>query len=347
MTPTSTALSTPVTEAEGPAHARRSVTDFGRQQFITWGILPFLLVGCAILFAVLEPRFASGSNMMNIARQLSFLGIVVVGQMLYLITGNYDLSNGATVALTSVCAAMVMTANPGMPAGLAVALGCAVGLAIGLGMGLLNAVLIAWFNLSSFIVTLGTASLATGTALMLSSGTPITGLPEAFTLQFGTALVLGFLPVPVLVFLIVVLGGYVLLSWTKLGRHAYAAGGNAVAAFQSGVNVRRSVLAMIVIGSLLASLVGLLETARLSTGEANVGVQYPLMSIVAAVLGGVALSGGEGRLSGAVMGALFIVVIAVGMDLIRIQSYIQEIALGGLLIVALLVDRLRHRMRRT
>jgi ribose transport system permease protein len=104
-------------------------------------------------------------------------------------------------------------------------------------------------------------------------------------------------------------------------------------------------LSMMVLGSLFAGLVGVMLTARVSTGEANLGIQYPLESIIAAVIGGIALSGGEGRVSGAVMGALFIILLSNGMDLIRVQGYVQDILLGALLIVALLVDRLRVRFR--
>ena len=118
-------------------------------------------------------------------------------------------------------------------------------------------------------------------------------------------------------------------------------------AYQAGVNVSRTLISVMVMGSFLAALVGVMITARVSTGEANIGVQYPMQSIIAAVIGGIALAGGEGRVSGAFMGALFIVLLNNGMDLIRVQGYIQDILLGALLILALLVDRVRTRVRTT
>ncbi|MFE7234885.1 ABC transporter permease [Streptomyces sp. NPDC002405] len=315
-----------------------------RRLFVRWGILPVLLLALIITFAVIEPRFIASANITNVARQLSFLGIVTIGQMLYLITRHYDLSNGACVALSSIVSATVMTSvAPGDP-GTAILLGCLAGMAVGLVVGLVNALLIAVFRISAFMVTLGMASVASGTALMLSGGTPVVGLPREFSRQFGTSMVLG-VPFPTIILLIALGAAYVFLNWTRIGRQAYAVGGNESAAFQSGVNVRRTLLTVMIIGSLLAALVGLMLTARMSTGEANVGVQYPLMSIIAAVLGGVTLDGGEGRVSGVLMGALFLVLLSNGMDLIRVQSYVQQILLGALLVTALLVDRLRKRMR--
>lgn len=317
-----------------------------RRQFIAYGILPLLLVALIVTFAIVEPRFISATNIINVARQVSFLGIIVIGQVLYLITRNYDLSNGGTVALSSiVCATVMVSAAPGNP-GLAILLGCSAALLVGLAVGLANAVLIAVFKVDSFMVTLGTGSAATGVALLIAGGMPVTGLPPEFSRNFGTSSILG-IPFPTVLLILVLVGAYVLLNWTRLGRQAYAVGGNKVAAYQAGVNVKRTLISLMVMGSFLAALVGVMITARVSTGEANIGIQYPLQSIIAAVIGGIALAGGEGRVSGAFMGALFIVLLNNGMDLIRVQGYIQDILLGALLILALLVDRVRTRVRVT
>lgn len=329
-----------------PDRREGALSRFIRRQFVNYGILPLLLIILIVTFAVMEPRFISADNIINVARQVSFLGIIVVGQMFYLITGNYDLSNGGTVALTSVVCATIMVGvmESGGGSGAAMATGVVLSLLIGLVVGVTNGVLIGYYKISSFMVTLGMGSATTGVALLVAGGVPVTGLPSEFTKYFGTSSVAG-IPFPTLVFIIVIVFAYVLLNWTRRGRQAYAAGGNSNAAFQSGVNVGRTILTMMVLGSLLAGIVGVMITARVSTGEANIGIQYPLQSIIAAVIGGIALAGGEGRVSGAVMGAIFIVLLSNGMDLIRVQSYIQDILLGVLLVVALLVDRLRTRFR--
>ncbi|CAG7609767.1 ABC transporter permease [Leucobacter soli] len=329
-----------------PVAQESGLSRFFRSQFVNYGILPILLVVLIVAFAITEPRFVSGENIINVLRQVSFLGIIVVGQMFYLITGNYDLSNGGTVALSSIVCATVMVSMTGSGASPAAAMGAGVLVAVLLGLvvGIVNGVLIGYYKISSFMVTLGMGSATTGVALLIAGGVPVTGLPSEFTKYFGTSSVAG-IPFPTVIFIIVIAFAYVLLNWTRRGRQAYAAGGNPSAAFQSGVNVGRTILIMMVLGSVLAGLVGVMLTARVSTGEANIGVQYPLQSIIAAVIGGIALAGGEGRVSGAVMGALFIVLLSNGMDLIRVQSYIQDILLGALLVIALLVDRLRTRFR--
>ncbi|KOF14396.1 hypothetical protein AC244_27320 [Ensifer adhaerens] len=329
------------------SHSQQAGSDFStffRRQFINYGILPLLLVALILTFAIIEPRFLSYANVMNVTRQVSYLGIIVVAQMLYLVTANYDLSNGATVALSSIGCALVMAATAGGDPATSIALGCLAALGVSLFIGIVNGVLIAVVKVSSFMVTLGMASAAVGVALLVTGGVPVYGLPPEFSRYFGEYAVFG-VPFPAIVFGIVVGAAYVLLNWTKIGRHAFAVGGNERAAFQSGVNVRRTLLCMCISGSVLAGLVGLLLTARMSTGEANVGVEFPMQSIIACVIGGIALSGGEGRVSGAVMGALFIVLLSNGMDLIRVQSYVQDILLGGLLVLAIIVDKLRTRVR--
>lgn len=323
-----------------------AIRHFLRSQFVNYGILPILLLVLIVAFAVTEPRFVSPENIINVVRQVSFIGIIVIGQMFYLITGNYDLSNGGTVALSSVVCATIMVSatESGAAVPQAISAGVVAGIVIGLIVGIVNGVLIGYFKISSFMVTLGVGSAAVGVALLVAGGIPVVGLPGEFTKYFGTSSVAG-IPFPTLVYLLIIVFAYVLLNWTRRGRQAYAVGGNANAAYQSGVNVGRTVLSMMVLGSVFAGLVGVMLTARVSTGEANIGIQYPLESIIAAVIGGIALSGGEGRVSGAVMGALFIILLSNGMDLIRVQGYVQDILLGVLLIVALLVDRLRVRFR--
>jgi ribose/xylose/arabinose/galactoside ABC-type transport system permease subunit len=319
---------------------------FAMRAFLTVGLIPFLLVILIVVFASIEPRFLSSFNILNIGRQATYLMVATMGQMLYLLTRNYDLSNGATIALTSVVTALVMTwSGWGDSTAAAIAGGCLAGVGVGVAVGLVNGAVVSRFNISSFMVTLGMSSVAFGVALLLSSGVPISGLPAPYVQTLGTGRWLG-IPVPLYITLVIGVLFYVLLNWTKLGRHAYAIGGNAKAARVSGVRVGRDMLLLLVIGSALAAIAGVMLTARLSSGEANIGSDFPLQSIAAAVLGGVSLFGGEGRLSGAVIGVLFIVVLNNGMDLIRVESYVQLVVLGALLIVALIVDRARIRLQR-
>ena len=311
------------------------------------GILPILLLLMILFFAVQEPRFYGPANIFNVSRQATYLVIITLGQALVLISGGFDLSVGALVAVTSVVSARWMSnyyaANPESELA-AVLVGALAALVVGLVVGLVNGIGVARFKVSPFIMTLGMASVGSGFALWYTGGTPVSGMPPLFTKQIGTGRFLG-LPVPVY-FAVAAIGlMYFLMNWTKVGRYVYAIGGNTKAAFLSGISVPAYLAAVYVICSLLTALAGFLLTARVSSGEPNLGASFPLESITAAVVGGVSLRGGEGRILGAVLGALFITILTNGMNLIRIESYIQEIAVGVVLIVAVVVDRLRDRYR--
>jgi ribose/xylose/arabinose/galactoside ABC-type transport system permease subunit len=149
--------------------------------------------------------------------------------------------------------------------------------------------------------------------------------------------------VPVWVAAVLVLSTYILVNWTPLGRHFYAVGGNAKAAQLSGINTKKTLFVTYVLVGFLASVGGMLLTARLDTGEANIGASMPLESIAACVIAGVSLRGGLGRVENVVLGALFIGLVQNGMNLARIESYLQTVVLGLLLILAVIADRLRLR----
>jgi ribose/xylose/arabinose/galactoside ABC-type transport system permease subunit len=316
-----------------------------RKSFVEYGVLPLFLIALFIIFGLSTSRFWSGDNIFNISQQVTYLAVATMGQMMYLLSRSYDLSNGSCIALTSIVTCMVMTSDAwGDNVGLAIAAGCAAGIGAGVVVGLINGVVTSVFKISSFIVTLATSSIAFGVALKLTGGLPVTGLPDEFVSGLGTGKVWIF-AVPLIVTVVIGVLFYGLLNWTRFGRHTYAIGGNEEAARAAGVPVVRTRIMVAVTGSTLAAVAGIMLTARISSGEPNLGAQYPLQTIAAAVLGGVSLFGGEGRLLGAVIGALFITVLGVGMDLVNIESFDQQIVFGVLLIMALVVDRARARMQ--
>lgn len=313
--------------------------------FVRLGVLPFLLVIAIVVFSLLSDNFLTGRNLMNVVRQSVYLTIVSMGQMFALLTGGFDLSVGTILALTSVVAAMVMASVYGaMPeaVALAILLGCVAGVIAGTSIGVVNGIGVSVFNVSPFIMTLGMASVGFGIALYLTGGVPVYGMPPAFDDIFGFGMLFG-LPVPVWIAagLIVVL--YVLVNWTRLGRYFYAVGGNLKAANLSGINTRLVLFVTYVLCGLMASIAGILMTARLGTGEANIGASLPLESIAACVIAGVSLRGGVGRLENVVLGALFIGLVQNGMNLARIESYLQIVVLGALLILAVIADQIRLR----
>jgi ribose transport system permease protein len=333
-----------VAAPSAPAVAPPSVAGRFNEVLLRFGLLPILLIVAVVTFAVLEPRFLSAINGTNISRQLSFLLLVTIAQMLVLLTAEIDMSVGANIALTSVVSSMVMVEIGGDGAGVLLA-GVLAGLLVGLVMGLVNGLIVSKFKVPSFIVTIGTASVATGVALLVSKGTPITGLPEVFTGTLGSSDVLG-IPVSFLLAIAVLALVWFLLNWTVLGHYLFAVGGGEDAARLVGVPVLRTKVTAFVLCSVLTSMAGVLLTARVTSGEPTLGQEFVILAIAAAVLGGTSFFGGEGRLGLVAVGALFLVVLSNGMNLIRVPSYTQEVVLGTLLVAAVIIDRLRRRTAR-
>jgi ribose/xylose/arabinose/galactoside ABC-type transport system permease subunit len=330
----------------GPVAESRSVAIWLKLAFVRLGVLPFLLIIAIIVFSLLSDRYLTANNLMNVARQSTYLTMVAMGQMLALLTGGFDLSVGTNLAITSVVGALAMSAlyaaYPDL-AWLAIAGGMLGGFLAGLSIGIVNGIGVAFFNVSPFMMTLGLASIGFGIALYLTGGVPVYGMPEAFGSTFGFGHLFG-LPVPIYVVGALIAAMYVLLNWTRFGRYLYAVGGNIKASRLSGINTRSMLFRAYVLCGALATISGLMLTARLETGEANIGAAMPLESIAACVIGGVSLRGGVGRLSGVVLGAIFIGLVQNGMNLARIDSYLQTVVIGILLILAVMADQLRQRV---
>jgi ribose transport system permease protein len=188
------------------------------------------------------------------------------------------------------------------------------------------------------MMTLGMSSVLFGITLYISGGTPIYGLPKPLGEVFGFGEWMG-LPVPVVVALAVILMTYLLLEWSRFGRHLYATGGNRRAADLSGVRTGRVVVLSFVLSSLMAVLTGLLLTARLGTGEANIGTNLPLESIAACVIAGVSLAGGQGRTLKVLLGTLLIMLVGNGLNLMEVGAYAETMAIGAILIFAMALAR--------
>jgi ribose transport system permease protein len=317
-----------------------------RKLFIKVGVLPFFLFIALVVFTLLSPRFLTGQNLVNVARQSVYLVLVSMGQMLVLISGGFDLSVGTSIALTSVVSALGMVFFAGMfpdMIWLAIALGAIIGFVTALLVGMVNGVGVAYFEVSPFIMTLGVSSVGAGLALFLTGGVPVSGLPFAFGDTFGFGRVFN-IPVPVIIAVICIIIMWVFMSRTRLGTQIYAVGGNIKAAHLSAINTKRTLMISYMICAFIASLTGLLLTARVESGEANLGSSIALESIAACVIAGVSLRGGIGRVENVVLGGFFIVLVQNGMNLAQVSSYMQMVLLGLLLILAVIFDQFRYRM---
>jgi ribose transport system permease protein len=314
--------------------------------FLRVGVLPFFLIAALIVFSLTSSQFLTVQNLTNVARQSVYLVLVSLGQMLVLITGGFDLAVGTAIALTSVVSAITMVAlasiMPDMVA-LVILLAAAAGFGAALLIGCLNGLGIAQFGVSPFIMTLGVQSVGAGVALFLTGGVPVSGLPYEFGNFLGFGRILG-IPVPVLVAVVATVAIWLVMNRTRLGAHIHAVGGNVRAANLSGVNTKKVLFLAYVLCALLASLAGLLLTARVESGETNLGGTIALESIAACVIAGVSLRGGIGRVENVVLGAFFIVLLQNGMNIAQIGSYMQMVLLGSLLVLAVILDQFRYRL---
>jgi ribose transport system permease protein len=316
-----------------------------RRRYEAVGFLPILLVLVVVVLALFVPHFLAVQNIFNVLRSSSYLVILAAGQMLVLIVGGFDLSVGAVVALTSVTSALVMAGlkvTLGGEPGLIIALGVAAGLGCGLAVGLVNGLCVAFLRVSPFMVTLGTASIATGFALLLTNGIPVYGMPTSYVDEFGRGLWFE-LPTAVYLALAVVILVWIMQNFTRIGRYIYAIGGNLQAAIVSGVRARTILILCYVMCSLLASVSGLALTAQIGSGQAVINAQLTLESIAAAVIAGVSLRGGVGRVEMVALGAVFLLILTDAMDLLKIDPRIQTIFLGIIVVVAVAVEELTKR----
>ena len=290
------------------------------------------------------PTFLKRDNLLNIANQIAVIAIMAIGMTMVIITGGIDLSVGSLAALSAVTAARLIRDHAGGVEASTVGMVFACIVAIGLCglLGGLSGTLITLFDIPPFIVTLAMMLVASGLAYLASAGQSIYQIPESFVwLGRGSGL-LG-LPHAVVLMLLLYGAAHVLMSQTVLGRYLYAVGGNREAARLSGVPVRRVLLLAYVVCGLLAGLGGVIMASKLKSGSPTYGNMYELYVIAAVVVGGAALSGGEGKILGTLIGAFIIAVIQNGMNLTNIESYTQKVVLGLVILGAVLVDRVRHR----
>jgi ribose/xylose/arabinose/galactoside ABC-type transport system permease subunit len=317
--------------------------------FATAGPLPFLLLLLVAVVGVLNPVFLSSSNLSSVATQSVYLLLISLAQMLILITGGFDLSVGANVALTSVTSSLVMRSVYGGVdgySGMALVWGLVVALLVGLVVGLVNGIGVAVLKVNAFIVTLATMSVFTGATMLVSGGSEVSGLPRVFTHGVGSGRLWGVVPVPLLMILPIVLALVLVLRRMRYGKSLFAIGSNELAAKVAGTRVGVNLLMAYAIGGVITAYAGWLLTARVSSGQPQLGGELAMQSITAAIIGGASLLGGRGGVGGTVLGVLFIVGLTNGMNLMRMDSNQQNVALGVALVLSVLVSRARDRARR-
>ena len=303
-----------------------------------FGTVIGLAVLCVALW-ILTPHFLTVSNLLNIAEQTSINAIVAVGMTFVILSGGIDLSVGSIVALSGVVLGTAL--QGGQPILVALLLALVVGLACGMA----NGALISWGGLPPFIVTLGTMSIGRGAALLFTEGRPVSGFDASFrVLATGRA---GFIPAPVIAMVLVYLVAHFVLTRTTFGRYVYAIGGNEEATRLSGVAVRFHKTMIYGVSGLMSGAAAVILTARLNSAQPIAGMMYELDAIAATVIGGTSLMGGEGSLAGTLVGALIMGVLRNGLNLLGVSSFLQQIVIGGVIVIAVLLDTVLKRKNRT
>ncbi len=287
--------------------------------------------------------FFSVANLLNIALSVSVIGILGVGMTAVILTGGIDLSVGSGVALTGVVAALAAHAVGGANAsGLTVIPALGAALAVGASGGLFTGATVARLGVPPFLITLALFSIERGLAFVLSSGQSLSSLPPAFE-WLGQGFILG-VPVPIWLTAVVFALGWFVLARTTWGRWVYAVGGNQNAAWLAGIDTRAVITWVYVANGLLVGLAGVVLAARLGAAVPDAGLGYELDVIAAVVVGGTALTGGRGSVLGTLIGATAIAILNNALNLANVDPYLQRIAVGVVILSAVLADRLRHRV---
>jgi ribose transport system permease protein len=312
-----------------------------------------ILAGLVIAFSIVEgTAFLSAENFVTIAEDASELLLLAVGVTFVIITAGIDLSVGSILVLSSVIAAQTMVALSGTPEQVrnyqfpnqevGIPVGIASGLLVGLACGFINGLLVTKLKLTPFIATLGTLGVFLGTAQILSGGTNVPYVPTAVQSEIGTRDLLGFLPVPIAIGLVVVIVAILALHLTQFGRYTYAIGSNAEAARRVGINVDRHLLKVYTLSGFLAGLAGIIDVARFNTASVGAHTLDNLAAISAAVIGGTSLFGGIGTIVGTLVGTFIPAVLRNGFIIAGVQAFWQEVAIGIVLLLAVFIDQRRR-----
>lgn len=301
-------------------------------QLAAAGALIVVFVGLALT----TDNFLTVGNLFNVGVQTTVVAIIAVGATLVIITSGIDLSVGAVAALSGVLGAMLMV-DAGVPPSLAVVAGTGVGALA----GLVNGFLVTRARMAPFIATLGMMTVARGLVMIITDAQSVFGLPDSFRLLGQGAF--GLVPIPIIALVVVALAGGFVLRRTTLGRYAYAIGSNEEAARLSGIRTTRYLTSVYVIAGALAGFAGMIAMSRVNSGQPNYGIGLELDVIAAVVIGGTSLFGGQGTITGTLIGAFLIALIRNGAVLLGINTFYQSVIVGVIIWLAVYWDQYRRR----
>lgn len=311
----------------------------------SWLFLVFILLIFEVWSWSVYGRTFVGNirNVQSILLASTQILMMALGLTFVIISAGIDLSIGFIAGLAAVTMAVVIRALPELHPFLSFSLGITAGILVGIIPGLVNGLMIARLNVPSFIGTLGMFGVTRGAAFLVAGGATVS-IRNSVAREFGNGRVFEIIPIPVLVAAIITLVFHYLLSSTKFGLYTYAMGGNFQSAVRAGVNTTRLTLLIYIISAFTAAMAGLFYTGRFSAGAADAGEPILLYAVAAVFIGGASLTGGSGTVIGTVIGSLIIAVIQFGLVFINLPPYYQFIAVGLVIIVAVLIDQSRDRL---
>ena len=295
------------------------------------GILSVLVLLCVIV-SIATSKFLKPNNLISVLRQMSINAYTALGMTLIIILGHIDLSVGAIVAMSGTLTVGFIVTQ-GLPIPVAILLG----ILLGMVAGLISGMIVTYFRVPAFIITMAMMNVCSGVAYVYSGG-QATRINDDFFSAIGTGYLFNTIPLPVVYMIILIIVISFLLGKTKFGTYIYAIGGNREAARLSGVPIKKVEIAVFTISGVLSAFAGLVLCSRMYSGQPSVGSGYELDAIAACVLGGTSMSGGKGRISGTIFGAMVIGVISNGLNLIGVSSYWQLIVKGLIIACAVLLD---------
>lgn len=305
-----------------------------KSQLATILIILALLI---VFFAIGSEGFFTIKNCYNILQQIAVIGIITVAQTFVIITGGIDLSQGAVIGLTTVITAMCM-----VDFGLSIPIAILLGLLVGVIIGVLNGLLIAYLGLPAFIATLGSMSVTEAIALLVKGGKDIYNLPQGIS-EFAQQGIGNVIPNIAIIMIIIAFVMHIFLKHTCFGRYIYAVGSNEQSARFSGVKTKSVLFRTYVLAGFLCGIAGIIMMCRMSGGVAIAGKGYQMNSISAVVIGGGSLFGGEGSITGAMVGAFIMTILANGLQIMGVSSYWQQLITGIVLVGAVLMDTMRRK----
>ena len=291
------------------------------------------LILFSAIVAVINPRFLSVANILNVFRQSSINAVIAIGMTFVILTGGIDLSVGSILAFCgAVCAAMLSSGiNP--------VISLLVALILGLFFGIVNGFLVSVMKLQAFIVTLVTMTFLRGATLVFTNGKPITVNDGGALFENIGGGYLFNIPIPIYITLILFVAGHYILTNTRFGRYTYAIGGNEEATKLSGIKVNNIKIWIYGISGILSALAGIITTSRLFSAQPTAGTGYELDAIAAVVLGGTSLAGGVGKITGTALGAIIIGVLGNALNLLDVSSYYQMMIKAAVILIAVLIDK--------